>query len=521
MGLFRKILINGFTIRTTGYTVFSVFKSLPEATAAMSEEIQQEFEATKALVNNSDYYIDEIKDNKGLTKAYVVRKYSDNFHTLRFKALSDNELEIIEFKNKNNYLDAREKIVNELIAKYEKKKNAIIDHTATDDEVKEFADTESWYNNLPSIVKSRNNVIDIASNDFGMINRVPLTDLQLEMFAYHKLINDRNHKKQFLTDDEDIVDGEYDEDGNYDVNALFNVRVGIGAQMDQKMHQYLLDQGFKYKAYKGGAWYEKDNCTADEVRRLRKKDYGVSAVPMKYSRSDDYRKAFFKATAGEYCYGFDAEGRRCPYCGKVYPLTQIEVDHIIPIKAFRDGSMIEFAKKHGIDEANSPYNLCSACIDCNRKKGASKSKLWFYRARIGSNEKIWSGLRKIHLLISFLSIVLCVLNSNQYNGPMMRNVSDSDLIFTSGVSLLLLASFCLLGRIRPYLDYFYPFAKARLSKTLNVFVFIYAFYYGSLMTELHSVVFGATYMALVLLLFVYYLIVFKGGKIAPKTDDSK
>lgn len=51
---------------------------------------------------------------------------------------------------------------------------------------------------------------------------------------------------------------------------------------------------------------------------------------------------------------FARDGFICSYCGNWFPVSQLEVDHVIPVS------------KGGTDEDS---NLTTSCINCNRSKG--------------------------------------------------------------------------------------------------------------------------------------------------------
>lgn len=54
---------------------------------------------------------------------------------------------------------------------------------------------------------------------------------------------------------------------------------------------------------------------------------------------------------------FNRDGFTCCYCGQQPPAVVLEVDHIVPVAA---------------GGANAIENLTTACMDCNRGKGAKK-----------------------------------------------------------------------------------------------------------------------------------------------------
>ena len=50
----------------------------------------------------------------------------------------------------------------------------------------------------------------------------------------------------------------------------------------------------------------------------------------------------------------DAQRNRCYYCGELLEHHKVEIDHILPFRKNRDGTV---------------KNLCLACKPCNRAKG--------------------------------------------------------------------------------------------------------------------------------------------------------
>jgi len=58
---------------------------------------------------------------------------------------------------------------------------------------------------------------------------------------------------------------------------------------------------------------------------------------------------------------FSRDSHRCVYCGRVFPLEMLTVDHVQPIAKQGD---------------NSPGNLVTACSACNTRKGCRSAWEW-------------------------------------------------------------------------------------------------------------------------------------------------
>ena len=81
---------------------------------------------------------------------------------------------------------------------------------------------------------------------------------------------------------------------------------------------------------------------------------------------------------------FARDGFRCVYCGRVDPDVELSVDHVEP-------------RMRGGD--NTPGNLVTACVECNRQKGGRAA--WAYLADRDQERKafltratyVWPRLR--------------------------------------------------------------------------------------------------------------------------------
>ncbi len=327
----HKLKIGDFIVYTTGDTIFSISKTFYEAKEAMTEETLDRVHATGNLEDPDAFFIEPIKDINGIAKAYVVRNKFYKPEVLSFKTLSDNEIEIIEFANKSDYFKFRDEYAKEYIANYKKYEEGSADEAT----LKEFVAAKSWYKNLDFDTKNDSDIIDIAAYNFGYIGKTKLTEMQMTVFIYNKLQNVKQHKKNFMKS-EDVVVGEYDEDGNYNVDALFNVRLYIknlegSYLLNEKRsiqtadeNDELIEMGYEPKSFNTNFWFEKDNVTADEIRLLRKKGYKVQYVLMKYARSDDYRKKYLKTHNGMNVLITVKNKLRTPSSAAHIPLKQVD-----------------------------------------------------------------------------------------------------------------------------------------------------------------------------------------------------
>lgn len=98
----------------------------------------------------------------------------------------------------------------------------------------------------------------------------------------------------------------------------------------------------------------------------------VKSMNQKYQRSDTYRTEFIRnwpPRAGKY---------RCVYCGRKISKNDMEVDHVVPVKAVSHNLLYRLmVPPEGV---NSLSNLVPACHKCNRRKG-SKCGFWLIRGK--------------------------------------------------------------------------------------------------------------------------------------------
>ena len=191
------------------------------------------------------------------------------------------------------------------------------------------------------------------------------------------------------------------------------VRISDGKNKIYYNRKELFKMGFRFnkRSKPGESFYEKkcDEGEAHEVS-IFSKQQGLECdlIPAEYTRSNDYRKEFFKVQkpAKEALY-------RCAYCGKKFPYSQIQVDHIYPVNGLSYCNRTRRrAARHGIKEANDPKNLCCACKKCNTRKG-TKLGLWIPRGFLGKKEWLWKlrfSARLVSIFAVFAFIMLSLKN---------------------------------------------------------------------------------------------------------------
>lgn len=102
--------------------------------------------------------------------------------------------------------------------------------------------------------------------------------------------------------------------------------------------------------------------------------------PEVYTRSTNYRKAFFKEHKG-----FFHKWYICSYCYKRILREEIvEVDHIIPVNAVKNSMILKlmFALSHRT--VNDVSNLTCSCRKCNRSKSDKSSQSYYFRGHMGN-----------------------------------------------------------------------------------------------------------------------------------------
>lgn len=119
----------------------------------------------------------------------------------------------------------------------------------------------------------------------------------------------------------------------------------------------------------------------------------VKSMNQKYQRSDTYRTEFIRnwpPRAGKY---------RCVYCGRKISKNDMEVDHIVPVKAASHNFLYRLmVPPEGV---NSLSNLVPACHKCNRRKG-SKCGFWLIRG------KFWRICLPLYMILRIALVVAII-----------------------------------------------------------------------------------------------------------------
>lgn len=126
-----------------------------------------------------------------------------------------------------------------------------------------------------------------------------------------------------------------------------------------------------------------DGGEVGEIRRRAAEDgFDFEAVPVEYTRSGGYRRAFIAATCGPY---------RCRYCNRRLDEASLKVDHIVSVAlAERSPSARRLLGLMGADGVNDLPNLAPSCGRCNARKG-ERGGLWIARGLLGAHRAWWAA----------------------------------------------------------------------------------------------------------------------------------
>lgn len=438
--------MDGFNVETTSKTIYSISRTFEEASESAASQAKQTLK---------QYLVKEIKNDAGETKAYIVLENNNEVdYILKYKALSDNDIKIIDFDTENELRRKNNEYIKKLFDEYRKDEEDIKNGNADDRTRHLFSAAESWYKNLSFDKKCDKETLDMSSFNFKTLDGKKLSDEELKKFAYERFLAKKESRKKYLKN-KDVILGEYDDDGNYNPDALFNVKIYNLEDNLLKMKELAIKENFQIKTYSGRTWLEKDNATADDVRYYMKKNPNLEYVPMQYARSDDYRKKYFEKIEPKRVYidftKYDlsrvkyskefkedlVQGRkikyvemyRCAYCGYLFEKKDIEVDHVIPVKAFKDEKIRQLQKEKGIESPNDLDNLVFACKECNQKKGASVDPEWSKKARFGSKEWNWvraSDLSK-HIKLALFIVAVYFIWYQLFGFPHAPAVEDDNV----------------------------------------------------------------------------------------------
>ena len=136
-----------------------------------------------------------------------------------------------------------------------------------------------------------------------------------------------------------------------------------------------------------------DRKSATKLLHDNKIRYDV--YPVKWTRSGNYRRQFFKEVPGPY---------RCRYCHKRLEEKEIQIDHVIPVKKARTSHLARnLLYVRGINDINDLRNLAPSCPRCNQRKG---DKLWVIRGFLGQYKWFWPIYRTIEIVVILLFLFI-------------------------------------------------------------------------------------------------------------------
>lgn len=178
----------------------------------------------------------------------------------------------------------------------------------------------------------------------------------------------------------------------------YDVRIYTKWNKRNKKAKYFLDLGMSEKnTYKGNYYYEISNITEQDLKDLKRDFWRIKtfhmnsfdevylkSCEMRWIRDAKYRNRLIDA---DYKNG---RKKRCVYCGKIHDVSDMQVDHIIPVNGLMNTTRARnIASFFGIHETNDLKNLCFACKPCNMKKGATLSFYWIIKAFLGRHKTYW------------------------------------------------------------------------------------------------------------------------------------
>lgn len=171
-------------------------------------------------------------------------------------------------------------------------------------------------------------------------------------------------------------------------NQVFTVEISNGWNKIFWYRKFFREQGFSFqkKAYGKSYYYIKiknqEVCQKyKEFCRFR--GLKCQIYEKEYVRSHDYRKVFLSTK------NYTRKYTLCAYCGLPARVSQITVDHIIPVDKAKKTVTGRFLMKiFKIQNINEYKNLCGAHKSCNSRKGR-KMGLWILRGFIGKNIPLW------------------------------------------------------------------------------------------------------------------------------------
>lgn len=174
---------------------------------------------------------------------------------------------------------------------------------------------------------------------------------------------------------------------------------------------YFLTRGFCYAKRKfGKSYYYKNYITKEECNQYRKfcriRLLKIYIYKREYTRSNNYRKVFLDNKS------YNHKFTLCAYCGLPLRVSEITVDHIIPVHSVKKTRSGKFMiKLLNIKNVNEYRNLCAAHKRCNSKKGR-KTGLWIIRGFLGKCIPLWI-VRWILRITAFIYFTIFIIQSEE------------------------------------------------------------------------------------------------------------
>ena len=203
----------------------------------------------------------------------------------------------------------------------------------------------------------------------------------------------------------------------------YNVRVYTKWQKKNRKSKYLTDLGMtEHNTYRGNLYYEMNDLSENDLKQFKKDFWRIQkfrmsaydgvymkSCEMRWVRDTKYRNKLIDA---DYKNG---RKKRCVYCGKTYDVTDMQVDHIIPVNGLMNTTKARnVASFFGIHETNDLKNLVFACKKCNMKKGAKLNAYWVIKAFIGRHKTYWKIRPVINVGIVAIVGYICYYMYNVY-----------------------------------------------------------------------------------------------------------
>lgn len=203
----------------------------------------------------------------------------------------------------------------------------------------------------------------------------------------------------------------------------YDVRIYTNWDKRNKKAKYFLELGMTEKnTYKGHLYYEISNVSEADLKELKKAFWKIKtfrmnkydgvymkSCEMRWIRDTKYRNKLIDA---DYKNG---RKKRCVYCGRIYDVNDMQVDHVIPVNGLMNTTKARnVASFFGIHETNDIKNLVFACKSCNARKGAKLNPYWVIKAFIGKHKMYWKLRPVINVTMVAVIGYFCYYMYNMY-----------------------------------------------------------------------------------------------------------